>query len=68
MGIIGGSGLSDLDILLNKTVKSVDTPYGKVIRLVICITTSVGKWDKTGDPRELVYVIAWAYTAAPETD
>ena len=30
MGIIGGSGLSDPDILLNKTVKSVDTPYGKV--------------------------------------
>ena len=34
VGIIGGSGLSDPDILLNKTVKSVDTPYGKVIRYV----------------------------------
>ena len=31
IGIIGGSGLHDPDILQNKTTKSVDTPYGKVL-------------------------------------
>lgn len=29
VGIIGGSGLSDPEILQNGTIKSVDTPYGK---------------------------------------
>ncbi|XP_069782934.1 S-methyl-5'-thioadenosine phosphorylase isoform X2 [Narcine bancroftii] len=29
IGIIGGSGMSDLDILEEKSVKNVDTPYGK---------------------------------------
>lgn len=30
VGIIGGSGLSNPDILKDKTDKYVDTPYGKV--------------------------------------
>ena len=31
VGIIGGSGLTNPDILKDKTDKFVDTPYGKVI-------------------------------------
>ena len=30
IGIIGGSGLSNPDLLENRTEKLVDTPYGKV--------------------------------------
>ena len=33
VGIIGGSGLHDPDILQNKTTKKVDTPYGKVLTI-----------------------------------
>jgi len=41
VGIIGGSGLNDPDILRNKTVKSVDTPYGKVFIVVMVHVMSI---------------------------
>ena len=39
IGIIGGSGLSNPDLLENRTEKLVDTPYGKV-NTRPCLNTS----------------------------
>ena len=36
IGIIGGSGLDDPDILEGRTERYVDTPYGKVSLSQLC--------------------------------
>lgn len=46
IGIIGGTGLDDPDILEGRTEKYVDTPYGKVCIIFLFITESFCQFSR----------------------
>lgn len=46
IGIIGGTGLDDPDILEGRTEKYVDTPYGKVCIIFFIITESFCQFSR----------------------
>lgn len=46
IGIIGGTGLDDPDILEGRTEKYVDTPYGKVCITFLLITVTFCQFSR----------------------
>lgn len=46
IGIIGGTGLDDPDILEGRTEKYVDTPYGKVCIMLLLITETFCQFSR----------------------
>lgn len=48
IGIIGGSGLSNPEILKGAQEKEVDTPYGKVSMFFTCMFVQVPAFTREG--------------------